>query len=114
VNISCNIVLISTCYKLLAYSLNGKCVPEGKSKPSRKCTATDLQIKIRMLCNYKGQQSLSLIACELGFAVSTVNTIVKDTACIKDHVKAMTLMKSTIITKKCENAVNKLVKLLTT
>jgi hypothetical protein len=48
-----------------------KCAPEGEAEPSHKCAATDLEIKIRMLCNYKGQQSLSSIACELGFAVST-------------------------------------------
>jgi hypothetical protein len=38
-------------------------------------TVIDLEMKIRMK-----QQSLSAVACEHGFAVSTVNTIVKDAA----------------------------------
>lgn len=41
-------------------------------------------------------------ARELVFAVSTVNTIVKDTALIKEHMKGTAVMKSLITTKKCE------------
>jgi hypothetical protein len=42
-------------------------------------------MKIRMIHKYGGQ-SLSAVACELGFAISTANTIVKDAACITEHV----------------------------
>jgi hypothetical protein len=30
----------------------GKCVPEGKSEPPCKCTAIDLELKMRMKCKY--------------------------------------------------------------
>jgi hypothetical protein len=60
----------------------GKHAPEGKS-----------EMKIRIICKYEGRQSLSAIAHELGFAISTVNTIFKDAACIIEHVKGTPMMK---------------------
>jgi hypothetical protein len=50
---------------------------EEKCEPSRKYTATDLEMKIRMIRKYECEQSLSATACELGFVVSTVNTVLK-------------------------------------
>jgi hypothetical protein len=78
---------------------HSKHAPEVKSKPSCKCTAIDLEIKVRMICKYEGVQSLSEISCELALATSTVNTIVKDAAHKKDHKKEMAMIKL-IITKK--------------
>jgi hypothetical protein len=65
--------------------VGGKCAPEGKSKPSHKCTAIDLELKITMICKYGSGQSLSVIACELGFMVLAANTIMKDAACMNEH-----------------------------
>jgi hypothetical protein len=47
--------------------VGGKLAPEGKCEPSDKCTAADLEMKVRMICKYEGDQSLSAVACELGF-----------------------------------------------
>jgi hypothetical protein len=43
---------------------------------------------------------LSATACELGFAGSTTNTIVKDAIRIKEHVKGMAMMLMTITKKR--------------
>jgi hypothetical protein len=67
-------------------------------------------MKIGMILKYKGRQSLSAIARELGFVVSTVNIIVKNAAPIKENVNEMAVMKSTTL-KKCEGAI-KMEKLL--
>jgi hypothetical protein len=91
----------------------GKHVPEGKSKLSCKCTTTDLELKIRMVYKCESGKSLSAIACELVFVESTVNTSMKDAACIKEPVKGMYMMKSAIIIKKCEGAISEMEKLLT-
>jgi hypothetical protein len=42
-----------------------------------------------MICKYEGGQSLSAIAHEIGLAVSTVKTIMKDASHIKEHVNAV-------------------------
>jgi sugar lactone lactonase YvrE len=55
-----------------------------KYKPSRKHTAIDLEIKLRMILKYEDGQNLSGIVHGVGFAISTVNTIVKDVAQIKE------------------------------
>lgn len=47
-------------------------------------TVIDLEMKIRMKHKYEGEQSLSAVACEHGFAVSTMNTMAKVAACIKN------------------------------
>jgi hypothetical protein len=62
----------------------GKRAPEGKSHPCHTCTVIDLEMKIRILHKCEGVQSLSANACELNFAVSTVDTIVKDAVHIKN------------------------------
>jgi hypothetical protein len=49
-------------------------------------------MKIRMISKYECGQSLSATACELGFVVSTVNTVLKDITHI-GHVKGMAKMK---------------------
>jgi hypothetical protein len=90
-----------------------KCAREGNRKPSHKCTAIDLELKLRMIRKYEGGQSLSAIAGELSAVVSTVNTIVKDASRIKKHVKGMACMKSTIITKRREGVITEMEKLLT-
>jgi hypothetical protein len=48
--------------------------------------AFDLEMKIRMIHKYEGGQSLSAIAHELSFVVSTVNPAVKDAPHVKKHV----------------------------
>jgi hypothetical protein len=75
----------------------GKCAPEGKSEPSCKCNAIDLEMKIRMVHRYECGQILFAISCVLGFMVSTVNTIVKDAAHMKEHVKGIAPVKLAII-----------------
>jgi hypothetical protein len=78
----------------------GKLAPEGKSKLHHKHTPTDLDMKMRIMHKYECGQSLSAVAHELGFAVLHVNTTMKDAAHIKEHVKATSMMKLTIIKKK--------------
>jgi hypothetical protein len=63
-----------------------KHVPERKSEPSRKHTAIDLGMKRRMIHKYEGGQILCAISPELGFAVSTVITIVKDATEFKGDI----------------------------
>jgi hypothetical protein len=88
----------------------GKHVPEGKNEPLLKCTASDLNMKLR-LCKYEGGNILSTVAHELGFVISTVNIIVKDAARLKGHVKITAMMKS-IMMKRHEGAVSEIKKLL--
>jgi hypothetical protein len=64
----------------------GKHVSEEKSEPSKKCTAADLRMNIRMVRKYEHGQSLSSVACKLGFVLSAMNTIMKDVACMKEHI----------------------------
>jgi hypothetical protein len=61
-------------------------------------------MKIRMICTYKGDQSLSAIAWELGLEV-------KDAAHITKCLKGTALMKSTT-TKNGEGAISEMEKLL--
>jgi hypothetical protein len=61
-----------------------------------------------MICKYEGQ-ILSAVAHEPGFAVSTVNTIVKAGVHIKEHVKRTAVMKL-MITNKCESAISEMEK----
>jgi hypothetical protein len=75
-----------------------KCARVGRSKPSYKHTAIDLEMKIRMIHKYEGGQCLSAITCEFGFVELSVNAIVKDGAHTKEHEEGMTMMKL-IITK---------------
>jgi hypothetical protein len=37
--------------------------PDGKGEPSYKCTAINLEMRIRMVHEYEGGQSLSAVAC---------------------------------------------------
>lgn len=68
---------------------------------------------MRMIHKYEGGQSLSSISRELGFAASTVSTILKDSARIKEHVRGSAPLKSTVITKKRSGAIYEMEKLLT-
>jgi hypothetical protein len=79
-------------YFHVLFVAGGKCVPKGKSKLSRECTAIDLELKIRMIHKYEFGHSLSAIEHELSLAVYTVNTSMKDAACIKEHAKGMAMM----------------------
>jgi hypothetical protein len=65
-------------------------------------------MKIRLLCKYEGGKSLSAVSLELGFAISTVNTTVKDAAYVNGRVKGTTMKKSTIILKRHECAVSEM------
>jgi hypothetical protein len=55
--------------------VGSKHAPEAKCEPSGKRTAADLEMKVRMICKYEGDQSLSAAACELGFLLSTVTSL---------------------------------------
>jgi hypothetical protein len=90
-----------------------KCAPQRKSRATHKCTAIDLEMKIRTIHKYVGEQSLSAIAFELDFLVLTMNTFVNDAARTKECVTRMTKMKSMIITKKREVVISGMEKLLT-
>jgi hypothetical protein len=59
----------------------GKRASDGKSRLSRKYTAVDLEMKMRMTCEYGDGESLSGVAHELVF----VSTVMKDAAHIKEH-----------------------------
>jgi hypothetical protein len=59
-----------------------------KSEPSRRRTAMDLEMKIRIVCKYDLVPCLPEIVRERGFPVLVVNTISKDAARIKEHVKS--------------------------
>jgi hypothetical protein len=61
---------------------------KGKHESSRKCTAIDLEVKIGMICKYGGGQHISAI----GFAVSTLNTIMEAAAHIKEYVNFVFLL----------------------
>nr|XP_020859335.1 tigger transposable element-derived protein 1-like [Phascolarctos cinereus] len=91
----------------------GKRVLEGKSEPSRKRKSIDLEMKMNIIRKYEGGQKLSSIARELGLAVSTVNTIVKDAARIKEHAEDSACMKLTYLSKHREGAILEMEKLLT-
>jgi hypothetical protein len=43
---------------------HGKCAPERTSKASRKHSAIDFEMKIRMMCEYEAGRSSCGIACE--------------------------------------------------
>jgi hypothetical protein len=87
--------------------VGGTYVPQAKSEPHCKCGASDLEMKIRMICN---RRSLSAIVCDLGFAV--INCEHHSAADhIHEHGKGMTTTTS-IITKKQEGEISKLEKQL--
>uniref|UniRef100_A0A8C9SKK2 HTH CENPB-type domain-containing protein n=1 Tax=Scleropages formosus TaxID=113540 RepID=A0A8C9SKK2_SCLFO len=93
--------------------MTGKRHTDAKiTQPKRKRTKIDLEMKMKMIKKYEGGQNLSAIARELGLSVSTVNTIVKNAARIKEHVKGCAPLKSTIITKQRSGAIYEMEKLL--
>jgi hypothetical protein len=67
-------------------------------------------MKIRIIYKYKGGQTLSAIACEHDFSASTINTIMKDAARMKEYVKGATLIK--LIIHKREGAMSEMEKLI--
>jgi hypothetical protein len=56
-------------------------------------------MKIKVRCKYESGQILFTTALEHGFPVSTVNTIMKDAARIKEHMKGTAMIKLMKITK---------------
>ncbi|XP_068959392.1 uncharacterized protein [Petaurus breviceps papuanus] len=91
----------------------GKRTLEGKSEPSRKRKSIDLEMKMNIIRKYEGGQKLSSIARELSLAVSTVNSIVKDAARIKEHAEDSACMKLTYLSKHREGAILEMEKRLT-
>jgi hypothetical protein len=55
----------------------GQLAPGGKGEPSHRRTAINSETKIRMIHKYGGGHSLSAIAHGVGFAVPSMNTVVK-------------------------------------
>lgn len=45
-----------------------------------KCVSVHLEVKLRMIRKYEGRQSLLLVPRELDFAVSTINSFMKNAA----------------------------------
>ncbi|XP_036598723.1 tigger transposable element-derived protein 1-like [Trichosurus vulpecula] len=102
-----------SCNPYIFTMAGGKRALEEKSEPSRKRKSIDLEMKMNIIRKYEGGQKLSSIARELSLAVSTVNTIVKDAARIKDHAEDSTCMKLTYLSKHREGAILEMEKLLT-
>jgi hypothetical protein len=65
-------------------------------------------MKVRVVHKREGVQNVSAVACELGFAISTVNIIMKTAIRIREHVTGTAVMKPTAIMKKHEGAVTML------
>jgi hypothetical protein len=86
----------------------GKHIPEGVNhlEPPCRHTAIDIEMKLRMICKYECGQSLSAVALEYIYAVSTMNTTLMDAARMKEYAKVYSVMKSMIITKTLEGAVS--------
>jgi transposase-like protein len=92
--------------------MTGKLPSDSRSAgPAHKCKKINLEQKIKMLKKYEGGQSLSSIARELDLATSTVKSNLNDSACIKEHVKGSTPLKSTVITKQRSGALYEMEKL---
>jgi transposase-like protein len=90
----------------------GKRSSDGKEEPSRKRHVIDFETKMKIIHKHEGGQTITSIARELGYAPSTINTIVKDAVCIRDHAKGTATIKATIITKRRERAISEMEELL--
>ncbi|XP_006635468.2 tigger transposable element-derived protein 1-like [Lepisosteus oculatus] len=94
--------------------MSGKHPRVSKSAGSTKRRRViDLEQKINIIRRYEGGQSLTSIAREVGMPISTVSTIVKDSARIKEHVESSAPLKSTVITKRRSGIIYEMEKLLT-
>ncbi|XP_068959389.1 tigger transposable element-derived protein 1-like isoform X2 [Petaurus breviceps papuanus] len=102
-----------SCNPYIFTMAGGKRTLEGKSEPSRKRKSIDLEMKMNIIRKYEGGQKLSSIARELSLAVSTVNSIVKDAARIKEHAEDSACMKLTYLSKHREGAILEMEKRLT-
>uniref|UniRef100_S4RL06 HTH CENPB-type domain-containing protein n=1 Tax=Petromyzon marinus TaxID=7757 RepID=S4RL06_PETMA len=80
---------------------------------ARKRKVIDLGQKMEIINKHERGQTLSSISRELGLATSTVNTILKDGARIKEHVKGLAPLTSTVITKQRSGAIYEMEQLLT-
>lgn len=47
--------------------------PERRKEPADKHVSINVEVKLRIMYEHKGAQSLSAFVCELGFVVSTLN-----------------------------------------
>lgn len=63
-------------------------------------TQITMDQKLKIISKYEGGMTLSAIAKEMGKAVSTINTIVKDRERIRDSTKGSTDLGVTIISKR--------------
>lgn len=94
--------------------MTGKQPSRGDGRgPSRKRRQICMEQKMKIILKHEMGQSLSSISRELGFATSTVNSILKDRERIKEHVKRSASLKSTVITKQRSGAIYEMEKLLT-
>uniref|UniRef100_A0A8C9WRD6 HTH CENPB-type domain-containing protein n=1 Tax=Scleropages formosus TaxID=113540 RepID=A0A8C9WRD6_SCLFO len=78
----------------------------------KKCGIT-LEEKLKIIRKFQGGQKQSAIAREMGYARSTVCTILKDRARIIESTKDRLVLKSKIITKKRQFPISEMEKLLT-
>lgn len=74
--------------------------------------AIDLDSKMKIIQQYEGGKKVTSIAHDLKLSHSTVSTILKDKERIREAVKSSAPMKSTILTKQRQGAVNEMEKLL--
>ena len=61
---------------------------------------------MKMIHKHEGGQTMTSIARELGLAPSTISSIVKEAARIREHAEGTATMKATIITKKRGGAIS--------
>uniref|UniRef100_A0A8C9W2M3 HTH CENPB-type domain-containing protein n=1 Tax=Scleropages formosus TaxID=113540 RepID=A0A8C9W2M3_SCLFO len=95
----------------MASKRKGECCG-GAVKKKRK--TIDLEMKVKIIVQHENGKSVSTIARDLGFSHSTISTIIKDKARIREAVKGSAPLKATIITKKRQGPIDEMEKLLVT
>ncbi|MFT7802372.1 tigger transposable element-derived protein 1-like [Arapaima gigas] len=83
----------------------------GRAK--RKKSTITLEEKLKMIEMCESGQRLSAIAREMGHPLSTVSTIMRDKARILESTRNISVLKSTIITKKRQGPISEMESLLT-
>jgi hypothetical protein len=77
-----------------------------------RCKHPKIGLEVKVIKKLDSGQSLLALALELGLLVSTVNTTVKDTDCVRERERCATI-KFMVITKQCSGAIYEMEKLLT-
>ena len=92
--------------------------PKSKSTPSpagsstkKQWKAIDLDMKMKIIKDYKGGKKVKVIADDMKLALSTISTILKDQVIVKEAVKASTGFKA-IITRQRKGLIHEMEKVL--